>query len=237
MALDTHPYSLSDIGEEEKYLAGPGCGRRETDASKEEKQSWIREILKRFDYDRLPRSGKGTIRQYSQEVTGYSRAQTARLIASCLRDIASEPRTVEPVSQGESFAQRVRRACDVLRSYRALAGRWTVVVFILLALIGTAGVELWKESDALLFLNGDLTDRWDRTGRGTGVAETALAGIGLSRIVSVRTVVPGDGGASVTSPLYVWREEMRGGEQETVRASDVRSLHDRVRERRERADG
>jgi transposase InsO family protein len=46
----------------------------------EEKYGWIEEVLKKFRYQRLRRDGKGLIKRYILKVTGYSRAQVARLI-------------------------------------------------------------------------------------------------------------------------------------------------------------
>jgi transposase InsO family protein len=48
--------------------------------SAQEKYSWIEEILGKFKYQHLKRGGKGLIRSYILKVTGYSRAQVARLV-------------------------------------------------------------------------------------------------------------------------------------------------------------
>jgi hypothetical protein len=45
-----------------------------------EKYQWIEEVLKKFKYQRLKRSGKGLLRRYIEKVTGYSRSQVARLL-------------------------------------------------------------------------------------------------------------------------------------------------------------
>ena len=45
-----------------------------------EKYRWIEEVLRKFRYYRLKKEGKGLIRRYIMKVTGYSRAQVARLI-------------------------------------------------------------------------------------------------------------------------------------------------------------
>jgi transposase len=45
-----------------------------------EKYQWIEEVLRKFRYRRLRKAGKGLIRRYIEKVTGYSRAQVARLI-------------------------------------------------------------------------------------------------------------------------------------------------------------
>jgi hypothetical protein len=46
----------------------------------QEKYGWIEAVLRKFRYQRLRRDGKGLIRRYILKVTGYSRAQVARLI-------------------------------------------------------------------------------------------------------------------------------------------------------------
>ena len=46
----------------------------------EEKYRWIEEVPIRFKYHRLKRDGKGVIRRYIQEVSGYPRAQVSRLV-------------------------------------------------------------------------------------------------------------------------------------------------------------
>jgi hypothetical protein len=46
----------------------------------QEKYQWIEEVLRKFKYPRLKRKGKGILRLYMEKVTGYSRAQVARLV-------------------------------------------------------------------------------------------------------------------------------------------------------------
>ena len=48
--------------------------------SGKERYQWIEAVLLRFAYSRLKRSERGTIRQYIEKVSGYSRAQVSRLI-------------------------------------------------------------------------------------------------------------------------------------------------------------
>jgi len=45
-----------------------------------EKYRWTEEVLRKFQYQRLKKAGKGVIRQYVEKVTGYSRSQVKRLI-------------------------------------------------------------------------------------------------------------------------------------------------------------
>jgi len=45
-----------------------------------EKYGWLEEVLRKFKYPRLKKSGKGLVRSYILKMSGYSRAQIARLI-------------------------------------------------------------------------------------------------------------------------------------------------------------
>ncbi len=45
-----------------------------------EKYRWTEEVLRKFQYQRLKKDGKGVIRQYVEKVTSYSRAQVNRLV-------------------------------------------------------------------------------------------------------------------------------------------------------------
>jgi hypothetical protein len=46
----------------------------------QEKYLWIEEALRKFRYQHLKKTGKGMLRKYISKVTGYSRAQVARLV-------------------------------------------------------------------------------------------------------------------------------------------------------------
>ena len=48
--------------------------------SKKGKYEWVKEVLSRFDFRHLKKSERGMVREYIQKVTGYSNAQTSRLI-------------------------------------------------------------------------------------------------------------------------------------------------------------
>ena len=48
--------------------------------SREEKYDWIESVLKRFNYFRLGKKGKGLVKAYLQSMGGVSRAQLTRLV-------------------------------------------------------------------------------------------------------------------------------------------------------------
>jgi transposase InsO family protein len=49
-------------------------------ANREERYGWIEEVLKRFNYFRLGKKGKGLVKAYLERMSGLSRAQVTRLV-------------------------------------------------------------------------------------------------------------------------------------------------------------
>lgn len=64
--------SLGSFIKGSKEIDFRGQGRRDT-------YVWVEETLKRFNYPTLSKKDKGTLKQYLEKVTGYSRAQVTRL--------------------------------------------------------------------------------------------------------------------------------------------------------------
>ena len=58
---------------------------------REELHSWISAVLKRFDYFKLRRWGKGTVKAYLQRLSGLSRAQMTRLVTRYLLEGEIKP--------------------------------------------------------------------------------------------------------------------------------------------------
>lgn len=58
-----------------------------------EMYAWMEGLLRRHEYWKRPREGKGLLRSYAEKTTGLSRAQTTRLIARYLKDgnVAGRP--------------------------------------------------------------------------------------------------------------------------------------------------
>ena len=67
---------------------------------------WVNRTLRRQDYGRLKRSGKGLVRRYIAKMTGLSRAQAARLIRSYQGGSEVKPRAY----QRHRFANRYTRS-------------------------------------------------------------------------------------------------------------------------------
>lgn len=73
--------------------------------NREERYGWVERTLRRQDYERLSRQGKGLVRQYVCKMTGLSRAQVTRLIGL--------------YRQGEPVKARVYRRHSFPRRYTA----------------------------------------------------------------------------------------------------------------------
>jgi transposase InsO family protein len=78
--IDTRLNDFTALG---KFLNGvPDITFSNT--SKKEKYEWVKEVLNRFNFRHLSKRHRGTVREYIQKVTGYSNAQTSRLICKFL---------------------------------------------------------------------------------------------------------------------------------------------------------
>src|SRR3990167_1761268 len=71
---------LKELAQVQEFLNGTNPIRFKP-VNQAESHNWIAGILKRFDYFKLSKGDKSTVRGYLTKVTGYSRAQLNRLIA------------------------------------------------------------------------------------------------------------------------------------------------------------
>ena len=71
---------LNTITAIEQFLAGTQKVAISLATSKQERYSWVQKTLVKHQYLLLGKINKGTITRYLMKVTGYSRAQTKRLI-------------------------------------------------------------------------------------------------------------------------------------------------------------
>ncbi len=60
-------------------------------AGRKELYGWIESVLKRFDYFKLRRRGKGQVKAYLQRLSGISRAQVTRLVTRDLLEGEIKP--------------------------------------------------------------------------------------------------------------------------------------------------
>src|SRR5260370_28193355 len=60
--------------------------------NKEDLYDWVYQTLRRLNYRKLKRSGRGLVRRYVAKMTGLSRAQTTRLLGTYLRGEELRPK-------------------------------------------------------------------------------------------------------------------------------------------------
>jgi transposase InsO family protein len=75
-----HEKDLVTIDQVAQFLDGTQAIAFTVLSDKDDRYQWIQRTLIRFDYDKLTRPDKGTIRQYLIKISGYSRQQLTRLI-------------------------------------------------------------------------------------------------------------------------------------------------------------
>jgi transposase InsO family protein len=101
--------------------------RAENDAGR---YVWIAAVLRRFEYGRLGRADRGTMLVYLQRLSGYSRAQVTRLVATWL---SGEPLVKRYRAPEHAFARRYSAAdvallAEVDRAMNTLSGPATACV-------------------------------------------------------------------------------------------------------------
>jgi hypothetical protein len=106
---DSEATSLEQI---EAFLAGSG-GVRFAGQRRDEVYAWTERTLVRHQYSGLSKQEKGLLRRYVGQMTGLSRAQVTRLIAS----YADTGRVQAVRYQRTKFATRYRKADVELLAY------------------------------------------------------------------------------------------------------------------------
>src|SRR6202790_322797 len=106
---DSEATSLVQI---EAFLAGSG-GVRFAGQERDEVYAWTERTLVRHQYCGLSKREKGLLRRYVSQMTGLSRAQVTRLIAS----YADTGRVKAATYQRTKFATRYRKADVELLAY------------------------------------------------------------------------------------------------------------------------
>src|SRR3989338_9006291 len=143
------------------------------------KLQWVQKILARFQYDALSRDDKGTLKQYLEKTTGYSRAQMTPLIATSRRAI----RGAAPIMSQPLQPEMIRRP---------FAFAWTASTAALTLLVLVQGFGS-STTGSLTVLSGDLERRI------TGL-EQELHGPRVHRIVTER--LNADGSISYDPLLF-----------------------------------
>ncbi|MEK7562826.1 MAG: hypothetical protein AAB544_00335 [Patescibacteria group bacterium] len=147
--------------------------------TREGKMQWVASVLQKFQYDALSREDKGTLKQYLEATTGYSRAQMTRLIAASRTAI----RATAPVMTEALQPETIRRP---------FAFAWAASATALMLLVLVQGFRS-STAGSLTILSGDLERRI------TGL-EQELQGPRVHRIASQR--VNRDGSVSYDPLLF-----------------------------------
>ncbi|MAE68323.1 hypothetical protein CL635_00730, partial [bacterium] len=90
------PGSIENIRQAVEGFAGVGSL---THFEKSLRQQWIESLLSHIGYEFLSKTEKGLVRKYIQNETGYSRAQTARLISASMSTIANRAKPLPEMRQ------------------------------------------------------------------------------------------------------------------------------------------
>jgi len=81
MVIDMNEAQARTIEQARQVLAGTQVMEFQAAAGDAGRYSWIKMVLKRFDYPRLARADRGPVLAYLQRLSGYSRSQITRLVS------------------------------------------------------------------------------------------------------------------------------------------------------------
>jgi len=81
MLIQMDETEIQTLEEVVRFLSGAGQARPVLQGGKDDIYAWIERTLVRFRYLFIDRKGKGIVRRYIMQLSGYSRQQVTRLIA------------------------------------------------------------------------------------------------------------------------------------------------------------
>jgi transposase InsO family protein len=130
MVIDMNEAQVRTLEQVRQVVAGTQAlefRRAENDA---ERYAWIGSVLRRFGYGRLGRADRGVMLVYLQRLSGYSRAQVKRLVATWL---AGDPLVKRYRAPKHAFARRYTAAdvallAEVDRTLGTMSGPATACV-------------------------------------------------------------------------------------------------------------
>jgi transposase InsO family protein len=130
MVIDMDEAQVRTLEQVRQVVAGTQAlefRRAENDAGR---YAWVGSVLRRFGYGRLKRADRGVMLVYLQRLSGYSRAQVKRLVATWL---AGEPLVKHYRAPEHAFARRytatdVALLAEVDRAMGTLSGPATACV-------------------------------------------------------------------------------------------------------------
>lgn len=81
MVIDMNEAQVRTLEQVRQVLAHTQAMEFQAAAEDAGRYAWIKSVLRRFEYRRLPRGDRGPVLAYLQRLRGYSHAQVTRLVA------------------------------------------------------------------------------------------------------------------------------------------------------------
>ncbi|MBM3231225.1 hypothetical protein FJZ28_02750, partial [Candidatus Peregrinibacteria bacterium] len=198
------PSSLETIRSRIEESAEPG---EIFSAEKLVKQEWIGALLRKFHYEKLGRDDKGLIRNFIQRETGYSRAQTARLIKTSL---AQEATVVLEEAKVSGSTLSTAELCRLsLRKHALIVERCIISAVIVVLLLLVSGTRQMNTTGSLVFLNGDVAKVWDvHPGLSAELDPKEILNGGFDHTIAAFTAVRTVDIDGQVYPLFLQQEEI-----------------------------
>lgn len=160
-------------------------GSREIDfrgQGRKEVYGWVEETLERFTYPTLSKKDKGTLKQYLEKVTGYSRAQVTRLTGQYVKTGQVKPSGKEKHRFSKKYTKEdveLLAKTDRLHNFpngnalkviiQRMAAVFSVVSFLNLAKISVSHIYNFRGSVEYRRINKDYTPTKPAVDRNIGV--------------------------------------------------------------------
>ena len=130
MVIDMNEVQVRTLEQVRQVVGGTQALEFRRADNDEGRYTWIASVLRRFDYGRLKRPDRGVVLVYLQRLSGYSRSQVKRLVATWRTGDPLVKRYRAPV---HAFARRytavdVALLADVDRAMNTLSGPATACV-------------------------------------------------------------------------------------------------------------
>jgi hypothetical protein len=107
MVIDMNESQVRTLEQVRQVVAGTQALEFRRAEDDQERYAWIGSVLGRFEYGRLKRPERGVLLRYLQRLSGYSRAQVKRLVATWL---SGQPLVKRYCAPAHAFARRYTAA-------------------------------------------------------------------------------------------------------------------------------
>jgi hypothetical protein len=130
MVIDINEAQVRTLEQLRHVLAGTQALEFSATADDAGRYAWVESVLRRFEYNRMPRGDRGSVLAYLKRLSGYSRAQITRLVS---RWAGSKPLVKNCGAPQHAFTRRYTPAdvsllAEVDRAMGTLSGPATACV-------------------------------------------------------------------------------------------------------------